>query len=244
MPCHWSPEISICSSPALPLKKVPRGPPSAFSKLSKPSSLRCSSCPWGLTPSWLPPPDTVQQSDVLLVQRHPKLHTGPELRLHQCIADQDSQLPRAAGDAVHWMQMHPRTQLTLFVDPYSTFHQAGPPDSFLWGCRPDFCPLCAYKLGYPPQIENPALVLLRSLAVVQLASLSNVSVRPLCPRETSVFFQLQSCACSGTAADGRGVTVPLDGNPVSHKCALTFPHSLSWGGESGGKQKNKTRGLR
>lgn len=57
----------------------------------------------------------------------------------------------------------------------------------------------------------------------------HVSVKPLCPQETSVFFQLQSWACSDSTV-GHGVSV-ASGNPVPHKCALTFPHPGGWGRE-------------
>lgn len=49
-----------------------------------------------------------------------------------------------------WMQMHPRIQLILFVDPYSTFHQPRPPDFFLWDCHPAFCALAlCIQVGSP-----------------------------------------------------------------------------------------------
>lgn len=87
-----------------------------------------------------------------------------------------------------WIPLHPRTQLTLFVDPYSTFHQPRPPDFFLWCCCPAFCPLCAYRQGYPTTDRESALVLLTSLAVVPLSGLSTCLCRASLPSRNFTVF--------------------------------------------------------
>lgn len=186
-----------------------------------------------LRPSWLPAPDRVLEFDIVLIQRHPKLHIVCISALQSRTITFLEQLWCCA-----WMQMHPRTQLALFVDPYSTGHQPRFPDFFLWGCHPAFCPLlCAYNQGYPTidgESSTCSFHIIGSCLVFP-----HVSIRPLCPKETSVFFQLQSWACSDSAV-GHGMTVA----PVLHKCALSFPLPRGLRRRMRRKTKNKTRRLR
>lgn len=114
----------ISTSPSLPsLRKLWAAlrSPLILLKLSKPSDH--SHSPQAL--HWRPyttqlPPGTVWQPNILMIWRHPKLHTGPGGRLHQCTAEWDN-----------LCLMLSSTQLAFFADPYSTCHQLKPPVLFL-----------------------------------------------------------------------------------------------------------------
>lgn len=240
MPCCWSLEINITSSPVPPLKKVPWGHPSAFCKLSKPSNFR--------------PLETLHHLGCL-----PQMHSN-SLMFFWYRGTQNCTQDLAGAPSAHcragqspslsswWccarMQMHPSIQLTLFVDSYSIFHQPRPPGFFLWGCCPSICSLLyAYKQGYPATHGESALVFPYRWQLSSFLVFPHVSVRPLCPQETWVFFLLRSWACSECAV-GDGVTGAPAGNPPSHKCALTFPHPRGLRRRMRKKTKSKTCNLR